>query len=206
MKIKSFPTNMMSDKKEAEAREQAHKLVMVGMAQLTNGEIDASITSFDTAEALDPSLKAKLWQRGISYYYAGRYQEGADQFKIDLEFNPNDVEESIWNFMCNVKLKGLEYAQKQLLPIDGERRQALRVAFQAFKSEITPEELGTVDENTTTAHDRFYREFYAGLYYEVLGDDDNAKKWLLKSAEHVIERDYMSKIAVMHVRLRGYSL
>ena len=34
-----------------------------------------------------------LWQRGLSLYYAGRFDEGAAQFRRDVALNPGDTEE-----------------------------------------------------------------------------------------------------------------
>lgn len=41
-------------------------------------------------------MRPYLWQRGLSLYYVGQYEEGAKQFRDDVAVNPNDTEESIW--------------------------------------------------------------------------------------------------------------
>ena len=35
-------------------------------------------------------------QRGLSLYYVGQFEEGAQQFRDDVAVNPADTEESIW--------------------------------------------------------------------------------------------------------------
>ena len=59
------------------------KLVRLGMDRFKDGDIDGSIALFDKADksVLDGSLKPYLWQRGISYYYADKFQEGSDQVR-----------------------------------------------------------------------------------------------------------------------------
>ena len=60
---------------------QARKLVQEGMRSFLDGDVKASVAKFDQALALDPSYKPKLWQRGLSLYYAGKYAEAAEQFR-----------------------------------------------------------------------------------------------------------------------------
>jgi len=50
-----------------------------------------------------PSQTPYLWQRGLSLYYADRFQDGADQFRRDVAVNPNDTEEAIWAYLCEVR-------------------------------------------------------------------------------------------------------
>ena len=62
-----------------------------GMVSFKLGEITPAIADFDRAEHLNPALTPSLWQRGIAYYYAGRFEDGARQFEIDLTVNGHDV-------------------------------------------------------------------------------------------------------------------
>lgn len=54
------------------------------MDEFREGKVDESIQLFDRALELEPSLLPFLWQRGLSYYYAKRYEEGAKQFRDDV--------------------------------------------------------------------------------------------------------------------------
>ncbi|XLS68367.1 hypothetical protein HN51_019390 [Arachis hypogaea] len=56
-----------------------------------------------------------LWQRGLSLYYLDRFEEGAEQFRLDVAQNPNDTEESIWCFLCETQLYGVDEARKRYL-------------------------------------------------------------------------------------------
>lgn len=62
--------------------------MLQGMQRFRQADVDGSIALFDQAEKLDSSLRPFLWQRGISYYYANRFQEGSDQFRYDVRVNP----------------------------------------------------------------------------------------------------------------------
>lgn len=42
----------------------SQELVRRGMREFQLGEIEASIASFDAAEASDPRVRTRLWQRG----------------------------------------------------------------------------------------------------------------------------------------------
>jgi lipoprotein NlpI len=58
------------------------------MQLFRQGDINGSIDLFDRADAMDKSIRPFLWQRGISYYYADRFQEGSEQFRYDVRVNP----------------------------------------------------------------------------------------------------------------------
>lgn len=44
-----------------------------------------------------------------------RFEEAAEQFRLDVAANPNDTEESIWCFLCEAQLYGVEEARKRFL-------------------------------------------------------------------------------------------
>lgn len=76
------------------------KLVQLGMIYFKQGDVENSIELFDRAERMDKSLTPYLWQRGISYYYLDRFQDGSVQFRNDVAVNPLDVEEIVWDIAC----------------------------------------------------------------------------------------------------------
>jgi len=81
--------NMLSSVLNTESPRQ---IVLQGMQRFRQADVPGSIELFDKAERLDTSLRPFLWQRGISYYYANRFQEGSDQV--------NDI---LWN-LCKVSI------------------------------------------------------------------------------------------------------
>lgn len=47
--------------------------------------------------------------------FFGRFEEGAEQFRLDVAQNPNDTEESIWCFLCEARLYRVDKARDQFL-------------------------------------------------------------------------------------------
>lgn len=47
--------------------------------------------------------------------FCHRLEEGAEQFRLDVAQNPNDTEESIWCFLCEAQLYGVDEARKRYL-------------------------------------------------------------------------------------------
>jgi len=50
-----------------------------------------------------------------------RFEEGAEQFRLDVAANPNDTEESIWCFLCEAQLYGIKETRKQFLEASYQR-------------------------------------------------------------------------------------
>ncbi len=95
--------------------EDLRAYIQRGMVNFLLAIIAPSIQDFDRAEALDASITPYLWQRGLSYYYAERYAEGAKQFEVDLNLNSQDVEETVWRYLCIARSQGVTAAQNSLL-------------------------------------------------------------------------------------------
>lgn len=111
-----------------------------GMLLFRQGDVLGSLVEFDKAIELDTRQKAYLWQRGLSLYYVDRFEEGADQFRIDVAQNPNDTEESIWCFLCEAQLYGVDEARKRFLEVSysrvftGENHQIIRMSKMVIKA------------------------------------------------------------------------
>lgn len=59
----------------------AHTPSAVCGSPAPQNEVEASVQDFDRALALQPQLRPYLWQRGLSLYYLGEFQEAATQFR-----------------------------------------------------------------------------------------------------------------------------
>ncbi len=105
----------------------AQKLVFRGMDAFRNGQVDLSIQLFDQAEALKPSLTPYLWQRGLSYYYADRFAEASQQFRTDVQVNPLDVEEIVWDIGSQMRLRPNEPPNAMALPPGKRDRRKIMV-------------------------------------------------------------------------------
>ncbi|XP_023739352.1 uncharacterized protein LOC111887418 isoform X1 [Lactuca sativa] len=153
-----------------------------GMVLFRQGDVAGSVAEFDNAIQLDPRQKAYLWQRGLSLYYLDRFEEGAEQFRIDVAQNPNDTEESIWCFLCEAQLYGATEARKRFLEVGRDPRPVMREAYNMFKDGGDPEKLVDVFSKGRES-EYFYASLYAGLYYESQNETDKAKVHLVASCK-----------------------
>lgn len=177
------------------------------MLLFRQGDVAGSLAEFDRAIELDPRQKAYLWQRGLSLYYLNRFEEGAEQFRLDVAANPNDTEESIWCFLCEAQLYGVEEARRQFLEVGQDPRPIMHQAYNLFKDGGDPDKLVT-----TFSHGReneyFYASLYAGLFYESQNDMDAAKLNILaacRSPYGSSSDDYMASLAKVHCLCRNWS-
>ena len=51
---------------------------------------------------------------------------------------------------------------------------------------------------------RMYAHLYLGLYYEVLGDEENARRFLDQAAAAKLQDHYMHDVARVHLGQRGW--
>ncbi|KAM4108206.1 hypothetical protein ACB094_03G027600 [Castanea mollissima] len=178
-----------------------------GMLLFRQGDVLGSVAEFDKAIELDPRQKAYLWQRGLSLYYIDRFEEGAEQFRIDVAQNPNDTEESIWCFLCEAQLYGVIEARKRFLEVGIDPRPVMREAYNLFKIGGDPEKLVAAFSNGQ-GNEYFYASLYAGLYYESEKKADAAKLHILAACQSPYGQrsdDYMASLARVHCLCRNWS-
>nr|DAD38152.1 TPA_asm: hypothetical protein HUJ06_008793 [Nelumbo nucifera] len=178
-----------------------------GMELFRQGDVAASLIEFDRAIELDSRQRAYLWQRGLSLYYLDRFEEGAEQFRLDVALNPNDTEESIWCFLCEAQLYGVDEARKRFLEVGRDPRPVMREAYNMFRDGGDPEKLVSAFSNAQ-GHEYFYASLYAGLYYESQNNPDAAKPHLLAACQSpygLRSNDYMASLAKVHRLCRNWS-
>jgi tetratricopeptide (TPR) repeat protein len=186
--------------------EQPHNpnaYVRRGMVYFQLGKVEESITDFDSAEKLDSRLTPYLWQRGLSYYYAERFAEGAKQFEVDLTVNAQDVEETVWRYLCIARLSGVTEARNSLLPVKNDPRKIMGCVYDLFAGNCTPDDVLQVG-NLGGVKGNFYSHLYLGLYYEAEGNIELAKDYIVKAADNYQIDDYMWYLAVVHKQLRDW--
>ena len=74
------------------------------------GQIDESLADFNAYLKAVPKAEPAHWRRGISFYYAGKYAEGAKQFFDGQGDFGADVENVFWHFLCNARKDGIDKA------------------------------------------------------------------------------------------------
>ncbi|KAF1880258.1 hypothetical protein Lal_00048894 [Lupinus albus] len=176
-----------------------------GMFLFRKGDVLESLVEFDKAIHLDSRQKAYLWQRGLALYYLDRFEEGAEQFRLDVAQNPNDTEESIWCFLCEAQLYGVDEARKRYL--EANPRPVMWEAYNMFKDGGDPEKLVAAFSNSSRENDYFYASLYAGLYYESQNETDAAKVHMVAACQSSYGQrsdDYMASLSKIHCQCRNW--
>ena len=199
-----------SDKVDQPIQREVHELAAAvlqrrGEEHFRQARIAESIADFDRQLELTPDRAAEHWQRGIAYYYAGEYEQGARQFELHQTVNPQDVENAAWHFLCAVRAAegSVESARKALIPVSRDARVPMAEIQKMFAGAVTPDEvLRAGEEAGGTA--KFYADLYVGLYYEALGQDQDSLRHLTLAAENpAAKNSYMGDVARVHVKLRS---
>ena len=184
--------------------------VQQGMAIFRSGDAEGSVRAFNAAIAKDPKLASVMWQRGLSLYYAGQYEDGSKQFRFDIKANPSDAEEIIWTVLCESKLQGYQIALQNmpLLPRT-DRRPVMRSVYNLFRGEAeekTVLDLGNASGKQNSGGDYFYSRLYMSLYLEAKGDAVRSKMFMQDAVESYYGQrataDYMTAVAKVHLALR----
>jgi tetratricopeptide (TPR) repeat protein len=174
------------------------------MVNFKLAKIDESIADFDRAEMLAPRLLPYLWQRGLSYYYAERFEEGAKQFEVDLTVNAQDVEETVWRYLCIARLKSVTEARNSLLLVRNDPRLVMRSVYELYSGNCSPKDVLAAGQKEGK-RGNFYSHLYLGLYYEAELDNEQACQYILKAVNEYPLDDYMWHLASVHQTLRGWA-
>ncbi len=172
------------------------------------GEIDASIALFDALVKRQPDSLPYLWQRGLSLYYAGKFEEGIRQFEEHQKVNPNDVENAAWHFICVARAHGLEAARKRLIPITGDSRIPMAEIHKLFAGTATPEDVLKSAAREGFGEDGLrnhlcFAHLYLALYHEANGDPVKALAHSKSAAVDFKMDHYMGRCAQVHHKLRS---
>jgi lipoprotein NlpI len=183
---------------------QAQGYIQRGMISFKLGHIAAAIADFDRAEHLNPALTPYLWQRGLAYYYAERFADGAKQFEVDLTVNRHDVEETVWRYLCQAQLQGAQVAREGLLPVQHDARPVMGWVYRLFAGQCDAE-MVLAQYRNAGRRQQFYSHLYVGLYYEAARDAPRARQYVTQAAAMRVMDDYMGWVAMVHERLRGWN-
>lgn len=196
-------------KQAVELEPKATRLWMqLANSQFIAGKFKDCIASYDRVTALSPTSRPHLWQRGLALYYADQFQLGKEQFETHQEVNSADVENSVWHLLCAAKVDGLKTARKNMIPIEGDARIPMAEVLKMFAGKLEPADVLASARETSDATDRRKHEYYAflyiGLFQEMMGQPENARKSL---AEAVQLNPYspdvlMGQVARVHLELR----
>src|SRR2546430_12927239 len=141
-----------------------------GMTYFKLGHIAEAIADFDRAEHLNPALTPYLWQRGLAYYYAERFTDGANQFEVDLTVNKHDVEETVWRYLCQAQLQGTQVAPASVLPVRNDARPVMAWIYKLFAGECEAE-MVLAQYRDVGRREQLYCHLYVGLIYYAEQDE-----------------------------------
>lgn len=174
-----------------------------GMENFVKGNIAQSVKDFDAAAKLNPEAEPHLWQRGISYYYLGRFEDGRKQFEVHRTVNPNDVENAAWWYLCMARLGRRDEAREKLLPVGDDERVPMAEIYALYAGRGSEKQvLAAIERDDPTGRDLKIREFYGHLY---LGLYAEAEKNPVKMREHIRKAvgtdlgGYMWEVARIHL-------
>jgi len=186
---------------------QGRSMLSIGSVKFQQLDTREALKYFDIAYDKTPELRPYMWQRGLSLYYADRFEEGAEQFRLDTSVNPYDTEEAIWAFMCEARIKGADAAREDFVEVRKDRRAVLGLAYKCFRAGTGVEELEALSFPEAPASQRFYADLYSGLYYEAEGESDKAKEAILRALANPYGQtgDYMYSVAQVHAISRGWT-
>jgi len=177
-----------------------------GGEQFKLAQIDKSLADFDRFLELRPDQRPSHWQRGISLYYAGKFKEGAEQFKAGEEAFADDVENAVWHYLCNEKVIGADKARAALLKIKPDKRVPMMVVYDLFAGKAKPADVlaavkkGKPDDQELKNR-QFYANLYLGLYFDSTGDTKKAREHLENAGANEKVGGYMGDVARVHVKL-----
>lgn len=174
------------------------------MVHFKLANIDESIADFDIVEKLDPRLTPYLWQRGLSYYYASRFADGAKQFEVDLTVNSQDVEETVWRYLCIARLDGIAEARASLLFVKNDTRPVMRRLYDLYAGNCSVDDILAVG-SSNDQQTLFYSYLYIGLYFEAENQPEQAQHYITQAVSEKIPDDYMWYVAAVHQKLREWT-
>ena len=179
-----------------------------GVTLFFQGKIQESLAVWDAYVESNPTARPYHWQRGIALYYAERWADGRKQFEEHVTVNPQDVENSVWHFLCVARQTKVEDARKALLPVSKDLRIPMRQVLDLFAGTGTDQAVldaaEAVKDPATKRDALCYAHLYLGLYEEALAHPEAAKAHLLKAATDFSMPHYMGKVAKVHCQLRGW--
>ena len=165
------------------------------------GSFKESVADFDKFIELLPDQAPHHWQRGISLYYAGRFDDGRKQFEQHKAVNPYDVENAAWHFLCAARASTPEKARAALIPVERDARVPMMQIHALFAGKMTPDDVlaaARIGGAAQQDNQLFYAHLYLGLYFEAMGDNKAAREHILKAASDFKAEHYMGDVARAH--------
>lgn len=176
-----------------------------GDANLKLGKWKEAVADFDAFLKENPKFLPEHWRRGIALYYAGEHKKGVEQFETHKTANPEDVENAVWHYLCNVKVVGKEKSVAALIDVTKDSRVPMAEIQRLFAGKLKPEDVlakadTTKDGTREGTSARFYANLYVALWYEAEGNAKKVKEHLTTAVEKYKVPDYMWDVGNAHLK------
>lgn len=170
-------------------------LLSSALTHFQQGSFKESLKQFEQAATQQPLEKPLLMQYGISLYYAGLYQEAANQFRT----GEASTEAAIWSYLCDVQTMGAQKARKQFMPVElsPDTPALQKAAYNAFLSGVDGERILRVASKSAADSDQVMGNFYYGLFQELQGHHEEAQQFLSQAAKSA--DSFVSAISHFHL-------
>lgn len=182
------------------ARQTPQALVDRAEAAFAAGRFAEALGFFDQLITLVPDAAPMLWQRGITLYELGRFDECAKQFASYFAVDRRDLENASWHFLCQARATSVERARASMLAAGPDPRILRDQVYAMFAGRMSPEALVDL-ANTSVGVAQFYAYLYAGLYREAAGDRAGATRYFTEAASDRYQDDggFMNVVARVHL-------
>ncbi|MEK6248718.1 MAG: hypothetical protein N2C12_11100, partial [Planctomycetales bacterium] len=178
-----------------------------GITRFKKNEIAGSLRDFNRAAEMDPDSVPRLWQRGISQYYAQEYGEGRKQFETHRQANPHDVENATWHFICVARDHGIQAARHLLIPINTrhDTRVPMIEIYEFYAGRGSAQAVLNAADSAGTDSAAMYAHLYLGLFYEVTGQKEKARQYIREAVATNLKDHYMHDVARIHLLQRDWA-
>lgn len=198
--IKSFDKAYELDNKLMAAINQR------GGEKFKKGDIKGSLEDFEAYIKFRPEAYDDHWRYGISLYYAGKFEEGAKQFKAGEKAFGSDAENAFFHYICNARKEGFEKARKNILKIGTDTRVPMMKIYDMIQGKAKPDEVvETAEKAKLNKEDKnealFYAHLYVGLNYEAEGNAGKCEEHLKIAVEKHKIGHYMWDVGNVHLQL-----
>ncbi len=155
---------------------------ILGVYHTLEGNFDAAFDAFDSVFELDPTFSSSYFNRGSTFYYAGRYEMAQKDLMTFYYIAPNEPYRTLWLYLVERELD-----QKQA-KIELQRRYDVAVKGEwgwnvvgFYLGKISEKQLLNklaieIIDNTALAEHLSEVHFYLGKYYQSQGDINTASK------------------------------
>ncbi len=177
-----------------------------GSERFKLGDVKGSIEDFEKYIKVKPTAYDDHWRYGIALYYAGRFADGAKQFKAGEKAFGNDVENVFWHYLCNARIDGVDKARKALLGVGEDSRVPMMKVYDLVAGKVKPEDvIETAEKADLKASAKnealFYAHLYVGLNYEAEGNAKKCLEHLTTAVEKHKIGHYMWDVGNVHLKL-----